>query len=156
MGIENRKDLIDEEDYKFEMKFLIEDEEKAEFLKKSEVWLKTRVSHEKMEVEIGEAPVLIEENLEENLENDTFDKTIKFKDFYVSLKLVKDEEVDDEKLEKTIAKINHQLDHIKTKLIEIEEERAELKYASDESKLKKQKCLEQIKVLLQKKINLSK
>merc|ERR1711976_371887 len=97
----------------------------------------------------------IEEQSEENLENDTFDKTIKFKDFHVSLKLVNDEEVDEDKLEKTIAKINHQLEHIKTKLVEIEEERAQLKYVSDESKLKKQKCLEQIKVLLQKKINLS-
>merc|ERR1712071_61737 len=157
--IENRKSLIHEEEKspKFEMTFLTENEEKAEFLEKCEVWIKSRVGHESMAVEIGQSPTLIEEDLSGNSSSeDTFDKTIKFKDFHVSLTLIEYDDVDEVLLQQQISKINHQLAHIKYKLLGIEEERADLGFVTDESLAMKDRYLQQVKMLLQRKINFKK
>jgi valyl-tRNA synthetase len=158
--IETRKSLIEEEEGetspKFEMTFLTENAEKAEFLEKCEVWIKSRVGHEDMVVEIGQSPALIEEELSGNSSEDTFDKTIKFKDFHVSLRVIEYDDVDEVLLQQQISKINHQLAHIKYKLLGIEEERADLGFVTDESLAKKDRYLQQVKMLLQRKINFKK
>ena len=157
--IEKRKNLLDEEESspKFEIQFLTENEEKAEFLEKCEVWIKSRVCHESMTVEIGKSPTLIEQDLSsENPLEDQFDKTIKFKDFHVSLKVIEYDDVDEVLLQQQIGKINHQLAHIKYKLLGIEEERADLGFVTDESLAMKSRYLQQVKMLLQRKINFKK